>query len=218
MKKIFFVFLLLPVFASQNVNAQGWEWARSSGGGGLNEGDYCATDAEGSVYIAGTNGYFITFNTDTLANKGAFIAKYNSLGDLKWATSFYTSAGLASMFGAPLVNGLVTDSFGNEYLLGAYEATVLFGNDSLTTPGTGHNYCFISKIDSQGNVKWVKSIGNVIPGFGGGGYYITTDLQGNIYVSFAFLDSATIGGFAIPSVGGGHILVAKYDSSGIVFI
>ena len=80
------------------------------------------------------------------------------------------------------------DAFGNVYAVGGFRDSADFdpGPGIFNLTSNGFNDIFIQKLDSAGNLKWVKQIG-------GTGYEyaeaLTLDDQGNIYISGSFEDS-----------------------------
>jgi len=120
-------------------------------------------------------------------------------------------------------NGIITDSNGNVYTVGAFQSyTLAVGNYTLTnTSNTGTvTNVFIAKYDATGNVLWAKSVA----GTSGGTYVeyenISIDASGNIYITGGF-SSQTISFDAITltkttNQGAEDIFIAKYTSSGSV--
>jgi len=154
-RTLLFFFLSISLFSSLDGYGQTWEWLRGakSSGGGSSEGVYCATDFNGNLY---STGYFfgeIIFGNDTLTNysggsSAIFIVKYDSLGNVEWASS--TTSGIAY----PL--GLSTDSYGNIYLFGGYDSTFKLGGMTLINTYSIPNTYFIAKLNQTGTVQWLK--------------------------------------------------------------
>ena len=211
MKRLLLILLLLPVFASHNANAQEWVWAKVASGGQC-EGYYSATDASNSIYVAGYHFGTIYLGIDTVIGSGDFIVKYDSIGNIKWAISTNSVANTS----APL--GLVTDLYGNEYLLGWHDTAMSFGPYVLNIPGSLKHYYYLAKIDSTGNVVWVENIGNVQSySFLYGD--LRTDPLGNILLTCSFSNNPTISSFSLVNSdtnATNDILVSKFDSSGSV--
>ena len=206
MKRIMLLLLLLPIFSE----AQTWEWAKGSENG-ESEGYFCTTDGTGNIYACGNHWGSIQFGTDTVLGAGAYVVKYDNVGNVKWGIS---TNSVASSSGSL---GLVADIFGNEYLLGIFDTTITFGGHTITRPGPHDFYYFIAKIDSSGNVKWLKSIGNMASCCDPyGSNCIATDEQGNIYATCSFSNNPTIGGYTLTSSGSNAVFVGKFDSSGSV--
>ncbi|MCF8297457.1 MAG: T9SS type A sorting domain-containing protein [Saprospiraceae bacterium] len=131
---------------------------------------------------------------------------------LDWAKSFgatnsYNSVGLS----------ITTDKAGNVYSTGVYEGTVDFdpgvGVTNLTTNGDGD--IFIQKLDSLGNLLWVKSIGG---SNGDRSCKIISDSLSNIYIVGYFQNTVDFdpgsGINNLSSNGGTDFFILKLDGFG----
>jgi len=189
-----------------------WTWARSaqSSSNHAGEGLSIATDKSNNVYITGDFNGIITFGSfilTTTSNESFYLAKYDSYGNVKWAKSVVNGA-----WGGSCGFNASTDVFGNIYLTGSFDGSVPFGSDTLTS--TGSEDIFILKYDSSGNVLWAKRAGGTLFE---SGYGISTDLQGNVYITGYFASpTITFGSYTLTNAGGENIFLAKYDSSGNV--
>ena len=211
MKRIAPILLALFVLTAQHTYGQGWQWARGASMPSGTEGNYCATDAFGNVYGSGNHWGAINFDSVSVTGAGAYVVKYDSSGNLKWAISTNTVASTSGTL------GLITDLFGNVYLLGIHDTTLTFGSHTITSPGPHNNYYFLAKIDSSGNVKWLKNIGNLASLYApNGSNCIATDNLGNIYVTCIYSANATISGYTLVSSGQNDVFVGKFDSSGTI--
>ena len=122
-------------------------WAKSiSTGTTINYAYSLTVDDTANVIIAGNFGNgTITFGSSTITNSNAgtydlFIAKYDSLGNAKWAN---TTGGPGSM-----ANGVAKDATGNIYLAGNYsDSSFYFGTNLLLNAGinTGTTDMFLAK-------------------------------------------------------------------------
>jgi hypothetical protein len=112
---------------------------------------------------------------------------------------------------------IVTDDFGNIYMVGNFEGTTDFdpgpGTFNLTSGGDAD--VFISKIDAYGNFLWAKQIGGVADM---SGYSIAISDSGNIYTTGSFLGTADfdpgVGTFDLTSSASFQIFISKLDNSG----
>lgn len=188
--------LIVFLFAGTTFAQVGWQWVRQPITTGL-EGYLCAADRLGNIFGGGTN----------------HVVRYDTAGHLVWAINSP---------GFPI--GMHADDMGNLYLLSAYTSTTLtVGSRTLTNAHPAFYQFFIIKYDTSGAVKWAKNVGTAAT-WGGFSYYkgITTDEQGNIYVTCPFTNNATLGSWSLinhdpsPSDSTNDILVAKMDSSGSV--
>jgi len=192
-------------------------WARSAGGADGDGTVDVAVDASGNVFLTG---YFAswrdavyhdsaTFGPFTLTSAGstdAFVAKYDSAGNVVWARS---AGGSSSDFGLDLA----VDSGGNTYVTGLFTGeAAMFG--PLVRTANGRADVYVAKYSSVGDVLWVRSGGTV---GSDNGKSIAVDGAGDSYVT-GFLDSgfATFGPFSLTGGGNGDAFVVKYDSAGSV--
>ena len=186
------------------------QWAKSIGGTSSNFGYDIATDSSGNVYVTGQYNGIVDFGPSTsLTSAGsgdAFVAKYDTNGTVRWATSI---GGTSSNFGY----GIATDSSGNVYVTGHYNGIVDFGpSTSLTSAGSGD--AFVAKYNTSGTVQWATSIGGTGYDTGNG---IATDSSGNVYVTGRYNGTANFGpSTSLTGAGSGDAYVAKYDTSGTV--
>lgn len=116
-----------------------------------------------------------------------------------------------------IANEITVDNNQNIYTIGYFFGTVDFDPSStvqnLSSNGGGD--IFIQKLDSNGNLLWVKIIG------GSGtdeGNYITTDSDGNIYATGTFRNTVDFNPgadvFNLTSNGLTDIFVLKLDTNG----
>ena len=190
------------------------KWAKGdssiNASGGANTYGMC-TDAYGNCYVSG--GFLDTVYFDSIRLAGsrfgnAFLAKYDSSGNVLWAKSSSDTLEDYSW-------GVAVDVFGNSYITGKYQTSVSFGPYTLS--GSLYSNIFIVKYDPSGNVLWAKSSQGI--GYNNLGTAVTTDLNGNIYLT-GFFDSTSIsfGTQTIinPNPHWYNAFLVKYDSSGNV--
>lgn len=194
-------------------------WAKSAGGGVDNVGTSVSADAGGNVVVTGTfYSSTLTFGSTTLINAGSwdiFIAKYDTNGNVLWAKSV---GGTANDQG----NSVSTNADGNIFVTGFFGTpTINFDSITLTNAGPGNYYdLFIAKYDAGGNVLWAKSAGGTSKD---GGYSVSADAGGNVFVTgFFYSSSITFGSTTLtPSVDNcisncDPMFIAKYDANGNV--
>lgn len=172
-------------------------------------------DKHDNVYITGNTG-----STSDIATTGAFqassigndafLAQFNVLGVLQWATYI---GGSGADFGC----GITSDVASNIYVAGYTNST-----DQIATTGThqsaigGNNDAFVMKFDMAGQRIW----GTYFGGTGlDNGYALACDDSCNIYlggVTASTSDIATTGSFQ-PTIGGSQDgYLARFDSSGVL--
>ena len=182
-----------------------WLWVENAGGSSDDCGFGISTDVDGNVYITGYFDYSANFGSFNLTSNGAydiFVAKMDPNGNWLWAES----AG-----GSDLEYGIAicTDSNGNVYVTGIFEGTASFGSFDL--PSNGDDDIFVAKMDPNGNWLWAKNAGGSEYDGGSG---ISTDADGNLYVTGSFRGTGSFGSFNLTSSGDHDIFVAKMDPNG----
>ena len=200
------------------MDAQGnFVWVKTFGGTGGDYAQSLTVDESGNVY---TTGYFadtVNFNPgeDALHIFSAvfddmFIHKLDSQGNFQWV----------KVAGGPSGNSglsITLDDFGNIYTTGNFKESMDFdsitGNESLIS--AGDRDIFIQKMNADGQLLWVRSIG------GSGrdiGWSVATDKSGHIYVTGTFTDTvdfdAGAGVALLTSAGKSDIFIQKMDSEG----
>ena len=114
-------------------------------------------------------------------------------------------------------NSITTDANGNVYSTGYFSGTVDFDPGSGTTNLTsaGSSDIFIQKLDANGNLIWVKQMGGEDEERG---QSITTDANGNIYTTGAFLKTVDFdpgaGTTNLTTAGNFDIFIQKLDANG----
>ena len=187
-------------------------WVQSMGGSGDDYGQSITTDALGNVY---TTGYFDTIvdfdpgvGTLNLVSAGAsdiYIQKLDANGNLLWAQSMGASSSDHGL-------SITTDTLGNVYTTGYFLDTVDFdpGLSTLNLVSAGGFDIFIQKLDANGNLIWVKSMGNTLSDVGTS---ITIDPSGNVYTTGYFRDTVDfdpgVGTLNLISAGNGDIFIQK---------
>jgi hypothetical protein len=202
------------------------QWTTKIGGTGSEIARAISTDSDGNIYLTGqyASGPVTIYNSDTttfgtLSNSGSndvFIVKYNTSGTAQWATRLGGT-------GADVGYGIYSDSNGNVYVTGQYASSpVTIYNSDTTTFGTlsnsGSNDVFIVKYNTSGTTQWATRLGG---SSSDSGYSITTDSNGNVYVTgpcgpnlvtIYNSDTTTFG--TLTSAGLPDAFVVKYNTSG----
>ncbi|MCX6283749.1 MAG: hypothetical protein NTW31_05905 [Bacteroidetes bacterium] len=197
-------------FAKYDANGN-FLWAKSAGGAYDDWASSIATDASGSVYVAGR------FFLDTLPS-GTIIStrkagmmlllKCDANGNLLWSKC--DEAGAKS---------IAVDVSGNIYVAGWFQS-ISFGARTVQTLSPDEPNIFLLKCDANGKVLWGKSIG-CSKNADEGAKSVATDAAGNPYLAGLFPNPATIFGSAAMvnfNSSGNKVdfIVAKYDINGNV--
>ncbi len=152
------------------------------------------------------SGVFINstiLDTIPLTSQGSndiFIASFDSLGSVQWA----------KRFGGPnfeFKSRLSLDAVGNIYTTAYFTDSIYFDTTLLTHPGKD---VFLAKFDPSGNFLWARQLhasGNAES------YDIDADVDGNVYITGFFSQSATFGSHTLTPANYSMFL-ARYNSQG----
>lgn len=115
-----------------------------------------------------------------------------------------------SATGNDIGRAVATDKDGFIYVLGSFKGNVQIGSFTLTGANAAKYDNYIAKYDNDGTPLWVKRLGSGSPvEFTEGGNSITTDMNGNLFVTGRFYGSAAFGNTIMTSVGDADIYTAK---------
>lgn len=161
-------------------------------------------DSDNNIYVTvETVGNFATNadNSSPGVDQDCAVVKFNSDGEIQWATQIDDS------------NGAVSDSTGNDYcgaiaVHGSGSSAVIYvgGNTTGTLDGAdlgGSKDGFVAKLNSSGAIQWVKQVSETAnPDTANTECYsLDVDSSGNVYC----------GGYT----NGGDAMVVKFNSSGV---
>jgi hypothetical protein len=123
-------------------------WAKGIAGNMVDNGNSIVSDLNGNCYVTGafTSDSLIFGNTTTLTNTGVsgdiFVAKYDPLGNVVWATSAGGSNG-------DVGRDICIDAVGDAYITGSFQsASIPFGSIVLTNTSI-YSDIFIAKLSSS---------------------------------------------------------------------
>ncbi len=205
--------LLFLFFITTSANLFAQNWLVTNGGQSTDEALDITADATGNYYVTGYFTATAKFGSTTLTSSGngdVFIAKYNAMGVVQWATK-------AGGVGSDRAYSIKTDDVGNVYITGFYYGTATFGTTTITSVSNTQDV-FIAKYDFSGTLLWVRSVGGSASETG---YGITADHDGNVIVTGQFKGSATFGTDVLTSIinpsttlPSFDIFIVKYDKEG----
>lgn len=191
-------------------------WVKQIAGVGIGLGVSIKVDPSGNVY---TTGYFegvTDFDPGTgvrnLTSNGGrdiFIQKLDDKGNLLWVKQM---GGTNRDVGVSMAIDNVSI-----YITGYFQGVVDFdpGTGVKNLTSNGDNDIFIQKLDSNGNLLWVKQIGG--PG-DDRAQASTLDLQGNIYITGGFSGTVDFdpssGSSSLNSTGSQDAFIQKFDTAG----
>lgn len=159
-------------------------------------------DLNGNSFITGYfTGSSLSFGTYSVSNAGAYTAKLDPNGNTLWLKNIVGAAG----------NSACADAFGNVFVTGHYQTTIIIGTYTFTNSGFYDNY--VAKYDPNGNVIWAKKIG------GSGAeeaFSVTVDNSNNVLLTGRYTSSSLVIGTTTLSNPSGafDVFVAKFDNSG----
>ncbi len=182
------------------------QWAKSGQGTSADWGYSVTNDVNGNIYITGAfQSPTITFGTYTLTSAGGadiYLVKYDSNGNVIWAKS-------EGAEGTEVSYSVKTDQLSNVYISGYSTSSVLTIGTSTFSNSPG--FLLLVKYDSNGNVIWAKSAAG-----GAGAYAVTTNSNGEVYITGGFgSQTLTIDTFTL-SGNGLNFFICKLDNNGNV--
>lgn len=193
-------------------------WTNTANGGSSAVGYCITTDEFGNVYTAGVYGVTTDFDPSSgvsnLTSNGGldiYLVKTNPQGEFMWARSYGGS-------NSDIPSEIVLDATGNIYLTGLFSGTADFDPESGVSNLTsvGMDDAFILKVNTAGQLVWVKNVGGSNNDKGNG--IDIDDFDGSVFVIGTFattvdLDPGT-GVQSVTSAGGTDLFMLKLTSAG----
>lgn len=179
------VFLFIVISSSFFASAQDLEWLVHGGGIKSDKGTTIVTDDQGNSYITGyynEEANFGPLNTgfSFAQSKEVYVVKIDPQGNYVWQThglNYYDDRGL----------GLTIDAQGNVFVTGTCWGGLDWAPLSVYNSTQWSDQIFVTKIDNNGNVVWMKNAGNdYFDSFlynDDHGQDLATDVNGNIFVT-----------------------------------
>lgn len=149
-----------------------------------------AIDSADNAYISGLTSS--SLGGASSGNQDAFLAKYDSAGNLDWTRQLGTSA-------TDFSRSVAVDSAGNAYITGITQG-------SLGGAHAGSNDAFLAKYNTAGTLVWTRQLGTSSNEDSTG---VAVDGSGNVYIS-----GFTLGSLGGPNAGSYDAFLAKYDAAG----
>jgi uncharacterized repeat protein (TIGR01451 family) len=179
-------------------------------------------DVSGNVLITGAYGGTVDFDpgknvfnlTTTRWGNNIFILKLDHSGNFVWA-----KANSGTSYDYSIGNSIVCDALKNVYITGFFNGIVDFDPSTATKNmgAAGRKFIFIQKLDSLGNLVWIKST----EGNGHGhAYSMTIDVFDNIIISGDFTNIVDFDpGSATFNLSSNHtwmknVFILKLDTGG----
>lgn len=197
-------------------NASGeFLWAIAAGGESIEYIFISYVDAEGNIFISGEfisenimiGNYSITLEEH---DGNVLVAKLDPNGNVLWAKAIAASpVDYNDYYAWP--TGMRIDPEGSVYIKGNHTDSTYFDDIILTSPNKWSK--FITKLDSDGQVLWAKSIHEVIRG----NDYCQMDIDqtGNVYFGAQSRDTVLFGDdYEYVSSSYNDLFIAKYNMLG----
>lgn len=194
--------ILVAKYSSDGV----FQWIRTAGGTGDDEGWAISHDQDGNVYETGYFNGTANFNGTSVRSNGGrdiFIAKYNPAGNLVWVR---TAGGSSDDYG----KGITIDNNNRIFITGGFRSSRAYF-DSQRIRSSGGDDIFIASYTASGNFNWVKNAGGSSDDVG---CAITTDAASTIYITGNYRGPANFGGTSLTGIDANEIFFASYDASG----
>ncbi len=208
-------FLNILFLYSQSVQAT-LTWAQSFGSNGHDQGLNLCIDQQGYTYLGGYfreqvnfNPKFIRWQAKSNGSEDIFINKYDQDGRMQWAATFGGKFPDRCMASA-------VDEMGNVFITGFFRDTVIFSTSLINgiKIGLRANEAFIAKLNTNGELLWVKTIHSSNDEQG---RTIAVDKLGNVYASGIFQESTNFEGAPELNLNGYKlydIWITKLNSEG----
>jgi hypothetical protein len=164
------------------------------------------TDSLLNIYIGGYFTGSCIFGSNIKVSNGssdAFIAKYNSNGNLEWIKTWGADSG-------ERIYDLELNNLNEIVVLGTFSNTVNFDGNVLTS--SGGSDIFLAKLNTNGIIIWIQKAGGIGTDVGTA---LSIDSKQNLIITGYYNRTAFFGNYSITTNGNfSDIFIAKYDSSG----
>ncbi len=208
MKQLYFLVLcmLLQITAAAQSPDPGearWRWAFNIPDGGVAlEINAITLDNDQNVYVTGSFSGSIDLGNGARGSTGAqdaFIAKYDSAGNIIWDLTFGDTDGFLGLNGG---HDIIFNGDNHLFVAGYFCNSPNIGGFSVSADGTQD--AFLIKIDLDGNVEWVRTWGGGDPSPSNYNDLATSlDVidQSRIIVGGFFTGNVTLDAFGVSSSG-----------------
>ncbi|WP_437757598.1 hypothetical protein [Sorangium sp. So ce1389] len=181
-------------------------WATQLGGAGDDHVSAVASDADGSLVIAGHFEGTAQLGGEPLVSAGgadAFVAKLDGAGAPVWSRRLGGE-------GDQHATGVALGAAGDVFLAGRFEGEMEL--DGLPLVSAGGVDAFVAQLDAAGEPGWIQR-------FGGTGHDEASDVAVDdaqrVVVTGSFEGTADFGGGPLVSAGGADAFVAQLDAAGL---
>jgi hypothetical protein len=141
----------------------------------------------------------------TYTSSGAFVAKFNTDGDVQWVREIGSS-------GVLWVEAIEPDLSGNCYVSGEMLQTVFLDGYSVSNSAIGSNVnAYLFKLDSSGSVIWLKGIHNSAGNTAAG---LCVDYLNRVCLFGNYNVSLLIDGVSLPPANPLNLYLSRFDGNG----
>lgn len=188
-----------------------WAWVETFDGIYASRDNACALDDEGNVYIIGSFTDDALFGTSMLSSYGKqdiYVVKYNSDGVFQWVSQ-------AGSTKSDRGNGIIYGGDGHMYITGEFRDVCSFKSGLFLDNygGPKGRDIFVAKISKDGDWIWASKGGSKKGS--DKGIEITSNGEGNFFVTGQFSANADFGDFEVDSDGDSvDVFIAAIDSLG----
>jgi len=157
-------------------------------------------EADGDIFLAGYVRDTSAIDTVKI-NPGGFFARYDSEGNCKW---------VCHKFSGITAGALRIGYIGSDIIMAGLFYQLSATIDTANLELSGLQDAYLARMDSMGNVRWVKKTG----GIGEAAFYdLAVDSYGNIYAGGYFRDTISIDSFTLANPER-DMLLCKFDENG----
>ena len=166
------------------------EWTKQLGTSSNDYANGVAIDSNNNVYITGSTTGSLGGANAAVGSFDAFLAKYNSNGDVVWTKQLGTTS-------SDQAYGVAIDSNNNVYITGS-----TYGSLGGANAAVGSVDAFLAKYNSDGTVEWTKQLGTSSYDQANG---VAIDSNNNVYIT-GYTDGSLDG----SNAGSYDVFLAKY--------
>jgi Secretion system C-terminal sorting domain len=180
-------------------NSSGTEqWIRQIGGSVSDATSGIDVNSSGDSYVVGRVSTAVNVGTFTnIGYGGALIAKFDINGNFEWISQGYGTNDC-------IWYDVSVDDFGKAYVIGSFQDTAFFGNDTLLGTGAFVYKGIFGCYSSNGTLHWIKqttNMGTCLPS----GVYLGNDTT--LYVTGMYAQINTIGDDTLSWIGSNDIFI-----------
>jgi len=193
-------------------------WAKGFPIGGTVYHAIPAADGNNNIYMAldvtVPENQTLTFgnvSTHQAEAEATVLVKFDHNGNTQWVKTYGAVDNDPTSSSWPV--DIKADAEGNSYLWGWCKTNAVFGTTTLVNPLSNSMFYYITKINTSGEVVWVKPIYERNYSYNYGDL-LDIDQVGNVYVGGHFRDAMSIETHTFVPAGTNDFFVAKFSENG----